>query len=137
MKKLTIAAFFYGILVLLGYSVFIDSPQLLRISVVGAWSVILLLLAISLVTIGHNCNLVDVFHPERHSAAREFLQLTTKRHGWLQRAANLVFFAAFTVLLAYSGWVFTAVCYIAANIALWLCISVARDTLAKLDELQA
>ena len=37
------------------------------------------------------------------------------------------------VLLAYSGWVFTAVCYALSSLFVRFCMSLARDKVEKLE----
>ncbi|MFZ5272136.1 hypothetical protein [Enterobacter asburiae] len=64
--------------------------------------------------------------------AIKYLEGFSKRGNIVVRAWGWVIFIATAILLAYSGWVFTAVCYAMTSLSARFCIAIARNSYAEI-----
>ncbi|MFZ4219704.1 hypothetical protein ACEV6Q_17865 [Enterobacter ludwigii] len=64
--------------------------------------------------------------------AIKYLEGVSKRGNIVVRTWGWVVFIATAILLAYSGWVFTAVCYAMTSIFARFCIAIARNSHAEI-----
>ncbi|EOE8052020.1 hypothetical protein [Klebsiella pneumoniae] len=69
--------------------------------------------------------------------ALEAVKRITRRKNVIARWWGWVCMVLTIVLLAYSGWVFTAVCYALSSLFVRFCVSLARDKVEKLQMSEA
>ena len=122
------------LLVALMYSVFMGQPSITATVVSAYWVVMLLasfICTITMVTVG----LVSVeTDPVKKEKLMNYLESASKKPGIMKIVYNWICLVLIVGGLAYSGWVFTAVCYAIVALMVRLCFSIARD---KTNEIHA
>ena len=61
----------------------------------------------------------------------ELVREATKRRSKVMRGVQWICLVSITMLLAYSGWVFTAVIYVLVGLIVKFFLSIARDNVAE------
>ncbi|WP_419058378.1 hypothetical protein [Kluyvera georgiana] len=124
----------YALLSLLAYSAIIDNQQLIGISVAAYWVVIFLGLFMGALIMVLS---VAKDHTRDETAKQKLIELVreaTKRRSKVMRGVQWVCLVSITMLLAYSGWVFTAVIYVLVGLIVKFFLSIARDNVAEQKE---
>lgn len=124
---------YYIVMASMIFGIFTDQSQFVGIAAAAFWIHILLGIFISCV-IGAASSALDSLVDETSLQAtiQSMQRFSRKRHiifrlwGWMCLIAAVA-------LLAYSGWIFTVVCYVLASLFVRLIASVVRD---KLDEIE-
>lgn len=124
----------YALLSLLAYSAIFDNQQLIGISVAAYWVVISLGLFMGALIMVLS---VAKDHTRDEAAKQKLIELVreaTKRRSKVMRGVQWACLISITMLLAYSGWVFTAVIYVLVGLIVKFFLSIARDNVAEQKE---
>lgn len=125
---------FYALLAALLFAVTTGAGSLLRVVAAAYWVIVLLgavvgLLAL-IITFGVEYSKDDKSRREDI----EYLERFAKRKNAIARVWGWFCLVLEASMLAYGGWVFTAVAYVIASLFVRLCCSLARDKVEKLTE---
>lgn len=127
----------YGLIASLILAVITDNHSILNITAATFWIIILLgcFFGPAHVVVAYGIE----YTKDEKARADGIAALTrfTKRKNIVRRAWGWLCLAVVTALLAYGGWVFTAVCYVLASLFVQLCASLSRSKLSKYTELHA
>lgn len=123
-----------ALLAALLYSVLTGSDSIMSVVASAYWVLLLLAVFVSVIIMV----IVGLAGIERDPIKKakiiKSLEEIAKNGGVIKRAYNWLCLVITVALLAYGGWVFTAVCYAVIALILKLCTSIARD---KINELSA
>lgn len=138
MKKIIISIFsetlFYALIATLAFASYVGSHSLLNIAAMAYWFVILLgvlggcLYGFMAFALKYSSNADD------RQKTIEALTRFSKKKNTFFRYLSWFHLALIVCLLAYSGWVFTAVCYALASFFTRMCIVLIREELEKLNK---
>lgn len=138
MKKIIISIFsetlFYALIATLAFALYVGSHSLLNIAAMAYWVVILLGVFMSCVygfmafALKYSSNADD-----REKTVEALTRYSKKKNAFF-RYLSWFHLALIVCLLAYGGWVFTAVCYAIASFFARICIVLVRDELEKLNK---
>ncbi|MGR6939464.1 hypothetical protein ACU631_12545 [Klebsiella aerogenes] len=128
---------YYGLLVALVFATFTGQNNILSVAAAAFWVVIALGIIIGPLTLILAYGAGQVSDKKAASDALETVKKITKRKNFVARWWGWVCMVLTIVLLAYSGWVFTAVCYALSSLFVRLCVSLARDKIEKLQVSEA
>ncbi|QNM20400.1 hypothetical protein CXM81_10230 [Citrobacter freundii] len=135
--KLMAEIFSVGLVVLLAYSVWEGVTSLTAIAAAAYWIIIALAIFVGLIScIGIwaiEKELEVNADPEKREKLIGSLEATFKKQGFLRKSLNWINLTIVVCLLAYSGWVFTAVTYVLISLLCKLVISMGRE---KFDNLK-
>ncbi|CAM6427997.1 hypothetical protein MOV73_003794 [Raoultella ornithinolytica] len=121
----------WSLLALLVYAAWTGSEALSRISAVAYWMIIILMVFMSVIVTFAVFLIKREDSPQKKNAAIESLRVVFKRSGVLSKIVGWFRLIAIVMLLAYSGWVFTAVSYALCALFSRFIISVGRDEYEK------
>ncbi|KZQ64964.1 hypothetical protein [Klebsiella aerogenes] len=128
---------YYGLLVALVFATFTGQNNILSVAAAAFWVVIALGAVIGPLTLFLAYGAGQVSDKKAASDALETVKKITKRKNFVARWWGWVCMVLTIVLLAYSGWVFTAVCYALSSLFVRFCVSLARDKVEKLQTSEA
>jgi hypothetical protein len=133
MKKLFTKAIAHvisnGLLCLLAYASYSGSKSLVSISVAAYWVIMFLGLFIGCLMLVLSVAKDYAKDAETKDKAIGLVGEVTKRKSKLSRTLGWIYLCLIVALLAYSGWVFTAVFYVLVSLIVKLLISFARDNI--------
>ncbi|POZ13678.1 hypothetical protein ACB496_12790 [Lelliottia nimipressuralis] len=137
MKKLItgalMSAIFYIVMASMIFGIYTGHSQFVGIAAAAFWILILLGIFISCF-IGVAASLLESLVGESLKTTIESLQRFSRKRHIVIRVWGWGCLIAAVVLLAYSGWIFTAVCYVLASLFVHLVASVVRGKLKKHEE---
>lgn len=123
-----------ALLAALLYSVLTGNDGIMSVVASAYWVLLLLAVFVSLIIMA----IVGLAGIERDPTKKakivKSLEDISKSNGVIKRAYNWLCLVLIASLLAYGGWVFTAVCYAVMALIFKFCTSIARD---KVNELSA
>lgn len=123
-----------ALLAALLYSVLTGSDSIMSVVASAYWVLLLLAVFVS-VLIMAMLGLAGIERdPIKKAKIIKSLEEISKKKGAIKRSFGWLCLAFIVSLLAYGGWVFTAVCYAIISLIFRLCTSIARD---KINELSA
>lgn len=138
MKKFLIKAFgetiSWGLIALLAYSAWVGSSSLSGIAAASYWVVIILAIFIAALAYIGVLALGEEKDPEKRKKGLDLLKDTYKRVGFFRKCINWLCLAVIVGLLAYTGWVFTAVSYALIALLFRLVIALGRDKYEELTQ---
>lgn len=131
--KLVANASDYALLMILLYSVMQGIQSLMGLTVAAYW--VIMALAFFLGTLVYFISFAakSVKDEESRRKALEFVENAVKKKNPVIRFVGWLKLSAICCLLAYGGWIFTAVCYALMALYLRLLISLARDNVAEVQ----
>ncbi len=124
---------YYGILAAMIFAVITGTPHLLNVAAAAFWVVILRGGFTGVIYLVIAYGLESSKDEKAQQEGIEFLKKLTRRKNLVSRWWGWVCLAASAAILAYGGWVFTAVCYVLTSLFVRLCASLARDKLTNLS----
>lgn len=116
------------------FGIYTGQSQFVGVAAAAFWLLIVLGIFVGCAYGVTASSLDSLADDESRKAAIESLQRFTKKKNIISRVWGWLCFIASVVLLAYSGWVFTAVCYALASLFVRLIASVVRDKLQKYEK---
>lgn len=129
--KLVANATDYALLIILMYSVMQGVKSLTGLTVAAYWVIMALAFFLGplIYFISHAAK--NAKDEESRRKALEFVESAVKKKNLLIRFVGCLKLISICCLLAYGGWIFTAVCYALMSLYLRLLISLARDNVAE------
>ncbi|HFD7189320.1 TPA: hypothetical protein ACF5TK_000845 [Klebsiella pneumoniae] len=121
----------WSLFALLAYATLTGSDALSRISAVVYWMIIILMVFFSIIVTFAAFLISRENNHEKKMAAIQNLRVIFKRSGALIKIVGWLRLIAVVMLLAYAGWVFTAVSYALCALFSRFIISVGRDEYEK------
>ncbi|MGG7989834.1 hypothetical protein PGO11_04080 [Klebsiella aerogenes] len=123
---------YYGLLVTLVFATFTGQDNILSVAAAAFWVVIALVIVLGPLTLilAYGAELVG--NEKSGHEVLEAVKRITRRKNVIARWWGGMLLTI--VLLAYSGWVFTAVCYALSSLFVRFCVSLARDKVEKLED---
>ena len=118
-----------GLLCLLAYASYTGSKSLVSISVAAYWVIMFLGLFIGCLVLVLSYAKDHAKDDETKGKVVDLVGEVTKRKSKFSRGIHWLYLALIVALLAYSGWVFTAVFYVLVSLIVKLFISIARDNI--------
>ncbi|EPS1980447.1 hypothetical protein ACVCDR_005414 [Klebsiella pneumoniae] len=122
---------YYALFAGLAFGSVTSQSNILNIAAAAFWVVILLGCVIGVFTTSLAYAVEKVTDEKSRQSALESLRKIVRRKNVIARWWGWLCTVAIIALLAYSGWVFTAVCYALSSLFVRLCISLARDKVEK------
>lgn len=137
MKNFITGAFmsciYYIVMASMIFGIYTDQSQFVGIAAAAFWILILLGIFISCVVWVSASALASLVDKTSHQEAIQSLQRFSRKRHIIFRLWGWTCLIAAVAMLTYSGWIFTAVCYVLASLFVRLIASVVRD---KLDEIE-
>ncbi|NDJ59431.1 hypothetical protein GWD52_21090 [Enterobacteriaceae bacterium 4M9] len=137
MKKMFITIFGHlfsiCLLCLLAYSAFASDPATAAVAATAYWVVMAMALFVGFIACAGLVDLRFETDPDKRERLISSLADFFKKRGPVRWFISWCFLAFIVTLLAYNGWVFTAVCYMLVTLITMLIISLGRY---KLEELK-
>lgn len=138
MKK-TFASFLAGLfhyttLLALLWGVYAGKTSIIGMASVAIWIVILLGIFMVFFTLLIAFGASYLADQKKRQDGLEYLERFSKRRSIAARTWGWVMLITTAILLAYSGWAFTAVCYVMVSLLLRFCAVIARAGVAELKE---
>lgn len=138
MKKIIISVFseslYYALIAALAFASYAGSHSLLNVAAMAYWVVIMLGLFVSALYISMAYALENSKNAENRQKTIDALTRYSKKKNIFHRYLSWLLLALIVCLLAYGGWVFTAVCYSLTSFFCRLCVSLVRDKLDKISK---
>lgn len=122
-----------GLLCLLGYSAFASDPAPAAVAATAYWILMTLALFVGFISCTGLAALSYEMDPGKRETLIASLSQFFKKRGPARRFISWCLLIFIVTLLAYTGWVFTAVCYMLVTLVTMLIITLGRD---KLEELK-
>lgn len=134
MTKMVVNITNYVLLFLLLYAVLTQTQSLVGLTVAVYWVIMSLGLFIGplIYILSHAAK--SAKDEESRRKALEIIGDSAKKRNVLLRSLGWAELIIISCLLAYSGWIFTAVCYVLTSLYMRLFISMARDNVATLND---
>lgn len=121
----------WGLLALLAYSAWAGNEAVSKILAVAYWVIIILAIFIAFIATLAARLISREISLKKKMAAIENLRVIFKRQGVVRKTVNWLSLIAIVMLLAYTGWVFTAVIYAFSSLLSRFIISAGRDEYEK------
>lgn len=134
MKKFLYHIVSLALLAALLFSVITGSDGIMSVVVSAYWVLLLLAIFVSVIILVITGLAGIERDPIKKTKIIKQLETIAKKSGLITRAYNWLCLVLIVSLLAYGGWVFTAVCYAVIALIFKFCTSIARD---KFNELSA
>lgn len=138
MKKLITGALmssiYYMVMASMIFGIYTGHSQFVGVSVAAFWLLIVLSIYVGFAS-ALTVSSLDLLVGEPLKTTIESLKKSVKKSHIIFRIWGEIRFLTAVVLLAYSGWVFTAVCYVLASLFVRIIASVVRDKLKKYEEI--
>lgn len=122
----------YLLLAILIYSVANGMNSIIGVAVCIYWIFIFLGVGVGFVILIFSCAIKDGFAAEHTQKSLELFRKLTKKRNILMRAIGWLELFATVIFLAYSGWIFTGVCYVFSSLILRVLISMALENVDAL-----
>ncbi|PAO10845.1 hypothetical protein CIW60_09665 [Enterobacter roggenkampii] len=122
---------YYGLLVALVFATFTGQNNILSVAASAFWVVIALGAVIGPLTLFLAYGAGQVSDKKTAAEALATVKKITRRKNAIARWWGWICMVLTIVLLAYSGWVFTAVSYALSSLFIRFCVSLARDKVEK------
>lgn len=127
-----------GLLALLAYSVWEGVASLTAIAAAAYWIIIALAIFVGLISCVGIWAIEKELEVNGDPVKREkllgSLEATFKKQGLLRKSVSWINLIIVVCLLAYSGWVFTAVTYVLIALLYKFAISMGRETFENLKQ---
>ena len=130
----------YGLIASLILAVITDNHSILNITAATFWIIIFLGCFFGTAYLAVSYGIKHLKHSKYEKTRSDgiaALERFSKRKNIFSRIWGWLCLAIVASLLAYGGWVFTAVCYVLASLFVRLCASLVRDNLSKFNEQSA
>lgn len=125
---------YYIVMASMIFGIYTDQSQFVGIAAAAFWILIVLGIFISCV-LGIAASALDSLVDETSLRATiQSMQRFSRKRHIIFRLWGWTCLIAAVALLAYSGWIFTAVCYVLASLFVRLIASVVRDKLSELEK---
>ncbi|WP_275146199.1 hypothetical protein [Citrobacter portucalensis] len=124
----------YSLLCLLAFGSVTGAKALVSITVAAYWVIILLGLFVGMLILLLSYAIDLVKDEAAKQKVIDAVREAVKRKSKFMRFVDWSCVAAIAVLLAYSGWVFTGVCYVLVALIVKFCLSMARDNVTTLND---
>lgn len=124
----------WGGIALLAYSAWVGSNSLAGIAAASYWVVIVLAIFIAVLAYIGVLALSEEKDLEKRKKGLDLLKDTYKRVGFFRKCINWLCLVLIVCLLAYTGWVFTAVSYALIALLFRFVIAIGRDKYEELTQ---
>lgn len=124
---------YYTLLLALAFGALAGQKNILGVAVTAFWVVIALEIIIGHLALFLTYGAEHIRDEKSKAESIQTAKKITKRKNFVARWWGWFCMVLTIVLLAYSGWVFTAVCYAISSLFVRLCVSLARDKVEKLE----
>lgn len=132
-----ISCIYYIVMASMIFGIYTGQSQFVGIAAAAFWILILFGIFISCV-IGAAASALDSLVDETSLRATiQSMQRFSRKRNIIFRLWGWICLISAVALLAYSGWIFTAVCYVLASLFVRLIASVVRDKLAEIAKRSA
>ncbi|AHE72778.1 hypothetical protein M942_08560 [Enterobacter ludwigii] len=132
-----ISCIYYIVMASMIFGIYTGQSQFVGIAAAAFWILILFGIFISCV-IGAAASALDSLVDETSLRATiQSMQRFSRKRNIIFRLWGWICLISAVALLAYSGWIFTAVCYVLASLFVRLIASVVRDKLAEIEKRSA
>lgn len=121
----------FSLLSLLAYASYTGSSSLTNLTVAAYWVIMALGLFIGILLLVLSYAKDHAKSEDEKNKVIELIVAATKKKSIIFRFIDWFCLAAIVALLAYSGWVFTAVFYVMVALIVKLLISIARDNVSE------
>lgn len=136
MKKFFIgmiaSAISYVLLSVLGYGAITDTKSLVTMAAAAYWIIILIGTAVGAIVLIVSYAVRGEKDEQKKQQGLKLINDIVKKKNPLRRAIDWVCFVVIACLLSYSGWVFTAVCYVICALFIKFMLSIARDNVSEI-----
>lgn len=123
----------YGLLFVLAYSSFTTLQSLTGVTAAAYWVIMALALFIGPLIYIVSYAAKSAKDADSRSKALKLVADAAKKKNAFRRTQGWIELIIVSCLLAYAGWVFTAVCYVLSSLWLRLFISMARENITSLE----
>ncbi|MDM1841057.1 hypothetical protein [Serratia ureilytica] len=135
MKKFLIKALIssssYVVLALLAYGSLAGITSLVGVAAAVYWVIIILGLLVGVLISIFSYVIPGEKDEQKKQKLITIVQEAVKKRNPILRGISWIFFIVITLLLAYSGWVFTAVSYALSALIVKFLLSIARDNVKE------
>ncbi len=135
MKKFLIKALItsssYVVLALLAYGSLAGITSLVGVAAAVYWVIIILGLLVGVLISIFSYVIPREKDEQKKQKLITIVQEAVKKRNLILRGISWIFFIVITLLLAYSGWVFTAVSYALSALIVKFLLSIARDNVKE------
>ncbi|WP_421412589.1 hypothetical protein ACOMDM_13565 [Serratia plymuthica] len=121
----------FALLAVLGYGVVTDNKPLVTMAAAAYWVIILLGLVVGVLTLIVSYAVLSEKDEQKKQQGLRIVTEVVKKKNFLRRAIDWICFIAIAGSLSYSGWIFTAVCYVVVALIIKLMLSIARDNVKE------
>lgn len=124
----------YGLMASLIVAALTDNDSILNITATAFWIIIFLGCFFGAANVVVSYGIKYSTNEKELADGLVALERFSKQRNVFRRAWGWLCLAVVTGLLAYGGWVFTAVCYVLASSFVRLCASLVRENIRKYKE---
>lgn len=121
----------YALLAALAFGSVTEQSNILNVAAAAFWVVVFLGVVVGIITIFLAHGAEHITDEKSRQSVLESLRKIVRRKNVVARWRGWCRMVATIALLAYGGWVFTAVCYALSSLFVRFCISLARDKVEK------
>lgn len=132
MIKIIGSVFSYGLLALLIYGSFTDTAQLVGVAAAAYWVIVILGLLVGILILAVSYVIPGEKDEQKKQKLLTVIQDAVKKRNPILRGISWIFFITIIALLAYSGWVFTAVSYALSALMVKFMLSIARGNVSEI-----
>lgn len=124
----------YSLLGILAYGIYTGSSSLVGVTVAAYWMIIFLSIGVGLLVLVLSYAVKADAAGEFTPKAIELIGSAAKKRNPVLRAISWVELIVIVILLAFSSWIFTAICYALTVITVKIFFLIARDNVANLPQ---
>lgn len=124
----------YTTLLSLLWGVYTGKSNIISMASAAIWIVILLGIIVGVITLLIAFGASHSTDQKKRQEGVEYLKRFSKRRGIAVRTWGWVTLITTAILLAYSGWAFTAVCHVMTSLFLRFCAAIARAGVAESEK---
>ncbi len=121
----------FSLLAVLGYGVVTDTKPMVTMAAAAYWVVILLGLVVGAITLIVSYAALSEKDEQKRQQGLKLITAVVKRKNLLRRTVDWICFILIACSLSYSGWVFTAVCYVVVALVVRFMLSIARENVKE------
>ncbi|WP_432409807.1 hypothetical protein [Serratia marcescens] len=121
----------FALLAVLGFGVVTDTKPLVTMAAAAYWVIILLGLVVGVLTLIVSYAVISEKDEQKRQQGLKLIIGVVKKKNLLRRTVDWIYFIVIACSLSYSGWVFTAVCYVVVALIVKLMLSIARDNVKE------
>jgi len=129
--KALISSSSYVVLALLAYGSLAGITSLVGVAAAVYWVIIILGLLVGVLISIFSYVIPGEKDEQKKQKLITIVQEAVKKRNPILRGISWIFFIVITLLLAYSGWVFTAVSYALSALIVKFLLSIARDNVKE------